>query len=318
LDPEGQPAATQYLKKVGLNPSDAVKLVVVTHWHDDHVQGIARITEECGAASVAFSAALNEKDAFQFVLAEEQRNVGIGTGVDELRAILRLDASRLVLGKALAQLFPRPPAPGPVVMALAPSDHSVLRGVAALVARATNRPASLAGRIARPESANATSLVAQVALGEIAALFGGDLENSTNPSSGWDAVVALAKQPQTASLVKVPHHASDDAHHDGMWTELVDPDFVAIITPFVNGRIELPREVDLLRIVERGGRVFLTSRPRLEKVRLERETEKVLRHAGGKQLTQLRAWGHVRARRSQDEPSWRVDLDGDARELLVQ
>jgi hypothetical protein len=203
-------------------------------------------------------------------------------------------------------------------MALAPSDHSVLRGVAALVALAAQRPASLAGRIARPESANATSLVAQVASGDVAALFGGDLENSKSVNSGWDAVVAFAKQPQTASLVKVPHHASDDAHHEGMWTELVGPGFVAVITPFVNGRIELPKDVDVLRILDRGGRVFLTSRPRLEKVRLERETEKVLRHAGGKDLRELRAWGHVRARRRPHEASWRVDTDGGAHELVAE
>ena len=40
------PASLIYLDAIGVSPSD-VQVVVATHWHDDHVRGIAQVFEAC-------------------------------------------------------------------------------------------------------------------------------------------------------------------------------------------------------------------------------------------------------------------------------
>ena len=39
----GEPASLEYLKSLGVNPASDVVLIVVSHWHDDHVRGITKI-----------------------------------------------------------------------------------------------------------------------------------------------------------------------------------------------------------------------------------------------------------------------------------
>ena len=37
------PAALEYLGTLGVDPAEAVKLIVASHWHDDHVRGIEQM-----------------------------------------------------------------------------------------------------------------------------------------------------------------------------------------------------------------------------------------------------------------------------------
>ena len=45
VNPEtNQPIALDYIKAIGLQPS-AIKQVIVTHWHQDHIEGLVNINE---------------------------------------------------------------------------------------------------------------------------------------------------------------------------------------------------------------------------------------------------------------------------------
>lgn len=39
----GSPAAITYLEGLGVDPGEAVKVIVATHWHDDHIGGISTL-----------------------------------------------------------------------------------------------------------------------------------------------------------------------------------------------------------------------------------------------------------------------------------
>jgi glyoxylase-like metal-dependent hydrolase (beta-lactamase superfamily II) len=43
---------------LGLSPADVVRLVIATHWDDDHIGGMGDIVEACSTARVVCSAAL--------------------------------------------------------------------------------------------------------------------------------------------------------------------------------------------------------------------------------------------------------------------
>lgn len=58
-----EPLSLAYLKSIGVDPSTQVKRIVATHWHDDHVKGLAELVEKCQSASLVFSQAL-ESDEF--------------------------------------------------------------------------------------------------------------------------------------------------------------------------------------------------------------------------------------------------------------
>ena len=55
----------RYLESIGLNPGQVVNLIVATHWHDDHIRGLARLVSECKEATFSCAAALCREDFFQ-------------------------------------------------------------------------------------------------------------------------------------------------------------------------------------------------------------------------------------------------------------
>lgn len=318
LNPEtGEPAALGYLHTIGVSARDSVCLVLVTHWDDDHVRGIQFVVEECERATVACSLALNRKDIVQFVIEQGRATGGLGSGLDELRTILMRCRStgRFMWATATRPLHPRASGGSPTVIALSPSDDAVSRSVEDLIEQATGAQISFRRRYRAAEGPNGASVAATVQAGDVSILLGADLENSNNPASGWDAVLADARPATSASVVKVPHHGSEGAHHEGMWDEIVDDDAVAIVTPWVLAGGHLPTDADLARLRGVAGRVYLTAMPTLGRVKKDSVVDKLITKVAGVRVEELRGWGHVRARRRSDEEHWRVDLDGDARPI---
>ena len=43
---DNKPAGLSYLEAIGVSVEDSVKLVVATHWDDDHIAGLARVVEK--------------------------------------------------------------------------------------------------------------------------------------------------------------------------------------------------------------------------------------------------------------------------------
>ena len=42
-----QPIALDYLDFYGINPSDSVEQLILTHWHDDHIKGASQVLSQC-------------------------------------------------------------------------------------------------------------------------------------------------------------------------------------------------------------------------------------------------------------------------------
>lgn len=45
----------EYLKSLGVHIETEVKLIVCSHWHNDHILGIDKLLEECKSATLAFA-----------------------------------------------------------------------------------------------------------------------------------------------------------------------------------------------------------------------------------------------------------------------
>ena len=158
-------------------------------------------------------------------------------------------------------------------------------------------------------SRNDTSVVLLLKVGNRrGVLLGADLEYVEDEQRGWRAAVAFAETMRiVADLVKIPHHGSDDAHYEGMWTVLLGNEPAAALAPYRSGGNELPRHTDRARIRGYTGRAYLTS----DAPAPESADEVLLENLDDAIVTRLEgAVGHVRWRRSASaDADWRVELD---------
>src|SRR5215216_1434282 len=63
IDPDAkEPASAVYLDRIGV-PQDAVRQIIASHWHDDHVRGISRLAEKYSSASFFVPGVFSQEEA---------------------------------------------------------------------------------------------------------------------------------------------------------------------------------------------------------------------------------------------------------------
>ena len=323
----GRPAALEYLETLRVDVGSAVKLLVLTHWHDDHVRGAGQILEHAKTAQVVCSAKDHGSAFFEAV--ETARVARLpATGLDEMAQILGHLLRR-------AQRGQRPPSVGPVwaaegrlllqrdaatngrqparVMALSPSDGTLTLAMHEL-RQFLPRPAGPERRAVRL-TPNQRSVVVFAEAGTRAILLGADLEETHNPATGWSAVLNSRARPVARSDVfKVPHHGAVGADNEAVWQEMLAEEPIACVTPFSRGRSPLPTPKDLRRLRQRTRHVFCTRsargpRPRRRPAAVERTIREVAR----RRRSVEGPMGHIRVRGSlSDRLPLRVELFGPA------
>ena len=188
LTKAGVPVALSYLEGLGV-PLNAVKSVILTHWHDDHVRGASIIVERCPDATVAFPIMLC-RDEFKQLLRTYGRVIAgrFTNGVEELFRVLNLlrdqkhrrryaMANRVIVE---ADSFR--------VDALSPSDEDVEKFLTAIHDWAEESGSEV--RMSKPPR-NDTSVVVVIKVSDELVLLGGDLE-VRSALSGWQAVHEIA------------------------------------------------------------------------------------------------------------------------------
>lgn len=327
----GKPAALHYLEALRIDPSTAVVLLVATHWHDDHVRGIADLLDHCTSATLAVSSALRDDEFLQLVSLYSEPIAIASSGLDELAKIcrtlslrrpgrasvnpLRLAAADRVLYNENLQLQGHPVRA--VIYSLSPSDASQLM---ARFAFSSFLPTAgdLKLRVRAP-SPNHSSVALWLEVGSHRILLGADLEKTAAPKTGWSVILAESQVTSgKAFVIKVPHHGSATAHDDRVWLQLLSPNPIAVLTPFVRGSNPLPSPLDIQRICQKTPAGYATAPPSLSSLhwrnRVVRETIK----ASTREMRGLQwAWGHIRIRRGLSDTASppRVELFGDAYSL---
>jgi glyoxylase-like metal-dependent hydrolase (beta-lactamase superfamily II) len=90
---KSEAAAVEYLSSLGQRTLDGVRLLVATHWHDDHIRGIASALRAFNNARFCCSIALNSK---QFVALVELTSDALpgDTGLDEFANVYKILVER--------------------------------------------------------------------------------------------------------------------------------------------------------------------------------------------------------------------------------
>lgn len=315
-DPDSrEPAALKYLAEIGVDPSEHVRCIVATHWDDDHIQGLADIVRAAPNAALAISGAFSSTE-FNSLVGEwiAQELYLLDSGVDQLREILKLRKGKSpILASENTVVYERRTASRCEVRALSPSHDGVIATITRLSNICDHRTARRLPRIEK----NHASVVLSIEISGRLILLGGDLEVRADRDYGWLRVVdchAKAEMPKH-EVFKIPHHGSENGDHDKIWSDLLEFDATAVVSPFASGRTMLPGEKERERIRTRTQNGYLTAPPKPKRMKHpNRMVEKTMQEVTG-QLDQLPSrYGHVRVRsRISNQPGdWTIELFGAA------
>ena len=307
--------ALSYLAALGLDPASVVSLIIATHWHDDHIRGISDLVEACESAMFCCSDVLNDRE---FLALAGTTEAGSGTrmssGVREYvntRSLLSdrastpryASADRLVLSDDDFKVW-----------SLSPAD-SVFDQFMQRMARMVSGSDGHKGRLTALEP-NDTSVVLLIEVADTTVLLGGDLEQQ-----GWLAILDGDRQVDTrASAFKVPHHGSEDAFEERVWTEMLSDEPVAILTPWWRGGHFLPTQAGVDRMLRFTNELYVTAEPGRPPPRSTRSRNRVVDRALRVDGITVRsvefASGLVRLRKNKNSSErWRVERFGKARQL---
>jgi hypothetical protein len=327
IDPiSKQPSILEYFQKIGVNPATSVQLIVATHWHDDHIRGLAEIYRRCELAEFVISAALRSEEFLTIVNALGKRSIMETSGVHEFYDVLQILEKRKVSGSSSPKfatadrLIWRENIPLEKnsflceAYSLSPSDESIKLAFEEISGMLPGERKPKTRLVA--QKPNHVSVVLWVKIGDIHILLGSDLENTTNPSAGWNVIINSTTRPQgKACVFKIPHHGSKNADHPMIWTEMLQKDPISILSPFKLGKNILPRKSDVERICEKSQYAFATTnvlskRPKFHDKTVDRtvrETVNAMRYINP-------SIGHIRIRSKSMQPpiALVVDLFQDA------
>ena len=270
---ESEPVALEYLNSFKNNAVAGIKLVIATHWHDDHIRGLSSILKNSPHAHFYCSMALDHENFFQLT-ATAAMGIQGNSGVDEFGAILgiidktaatkqakRLASPKYAIANRILLDLPKNGRSFPVsIRALSPSDGSVklaLKDIASLIP-----VPGQAQRRVTPRSPNHASIVLWIQAGPATTLLGADLEHTPNAGEGWIAVVDCHKGGANkipAELFKVAHHGSKNGEYSDIWAHMLRMNPIAVVTPFNGGSTPLPTKADLDRLKTRTNRLYCTS-----------------------------------------------------------
>lgn len=271
-EPNGRSIALHYFDLLKLDVSQCVKLVVVTHWHDDHIRGISSMLREATAARLVFSAALRNSE-FQSLIASgsQMHFVSHTSGVAEFANLLEIQRERATGRYNIARgpdvwategtrLFHRDSPTEIAVWALSPSAQTLTDAhlqIGKLIPKLGDQMNPYPSL-----TPNGQSIVLRVDAPGASFLLGGDLEVGADEYRGWQSVVSSLHQgPVRGRAYKVAHHGSPTADHPAIWERLLAPSPHAVVTPYLRGKTPRPSKDDIDRLSGLAGFAHCTVWP---------------------------------------------------------
>lgn len=307
-----EPVAVEYLRSFNNDAENRVKLVVATHWHDDHIRGLAQLLQAFPDARFACSAALGA-DNFAILVETAEESIQETSGVEEFRRIRDLLIERgkvtgtsrkfvspdlAIQNRCLLRLPSERRSFPAAVTAVSPSDGTVKMALAD-IADWLPKPGELQRRIPN-HAPNRTSVALWVEAASKRVLLGADLEHTEQLGEGWTAVIASRQDYTPAGIFKIPHHGSPNADCPDVWLKMLDKNPVSVVTPFTSGT-GLPTEKDIRRLSGRTNRLFCTAPGPGAPPRRDSVVEKFARNITKKRHVLSGSPGHVRIRWSAND-----------------
>jgi Metallo-beta-lactamase superfamily len=317
----GRPATLKYLEDIGVDCEAQVDTVLATHWHDDHVRGLAETLRVCATARFACSTAFNTKELLVLIESPAPTGTRVPRGVREFAEVLailterkranvwQLGTPEFVIEKVRVDNSSKCD-----IWALSPSS-AILMEVMKAFASLLPKPLQPKRCIPSPR-ANKGSVALWLSGPCGAALLGADLERENMNDRGWGAVLGCDLFDCRASLVKVPHHGSHTGHDQRMWDQLLVPQPDAMLTPWERAGKQVPDGADRRRICALAPATVIVGDTEAKLVKYQPAVERTLREAAVSRQSATGRTGHTRARCGPaDSGRWRIELVREAERM---
>jgi beta-lactamase superfamily II metal-dependent hydrolase len=309
----------EYLKNIGVNLTTEVKLIMCTHWDDDHIKGISNLLRECKNAIFCISA-VNDKDKFLQLVSldfEKLEKLGSISSTKEFMscidiidgrgaAIQRAVQDRILYSSTLVGERIE-------VISLSPSDESIR-----LYDHEISRLITEFGSPARKliQSPNEKSIVTFLKLGKHRAILGADLEVTGSNLTGWECILQSATSiDKKSTYIKISHHGSQNGYDVNIWSNLLETDPQAALTPW-NKNKGLPQPAMVAKYKAHTNSLFITSDVTATSAKKrDSDIEKAIERLGYKPREVRFYRGIIRSRIKQAETTWQTDLFDNARRL---
>jgi hypothetical protein len=305
-----EPIAIEYLRSIHVDYKKAVKVIVATHWHDDHICGLSKIVHDCNNAQFVCSEAIGKREFLEFIYSDSDLHES-RPGIKELRNILEtLSQRKGVLVRAVESKVIIDDI-NYKILSLSPSDYAITL--------AQQEICDLLPKAMKPRRGipciqpNNTSVVLLINVNGHAILLGADLENSSDDRLGWARVISAPGRPRNllSNAFKIPHHGSDDSNHESVWNDLLTVNPCSFLTSFIKGRCILPKRDDIERILGLTNQAWITTNPYIKRrpYKRDRTVEKTIKDTV-RSMRSISDTGHIRMRLDSRKncDSWDVEL----------
>lgn len=254
----------KYLKSIGVDIQEDVKLVICTHWHDDHILGLSQVVYEC-SNSMFCMARPNDLKKFLQLVELDYRKISIevsNSSTIEFKKCIEIIKDRdpnkkknAEIDKTLLSLSFTDTLVSEVI-SLSPSDFTMQEFDKEISSLITEYGPSSKKIISK--TPNAKSVVIFLKMGSHRAILGADLEVRNNNNEGWLNILDHSQVVEKSTLFKIPHHGSSNGYHERIWVELLETNPIAKLTPW-NKNKKLP-EAEMLNVYSNHTEnLFMTS-----------------------------------------------------------
>jgi beta-lactamase superfamily II metal-dependent hydrolase len=254
-----QPIALKYFEEKGLDPKLCVDLIIITHWHSDHVAGMSELIDICDNALIVIPSAFTNKEFNEFwSLISSDHELGSLNTLKEMRLAMESIRKHFERNKQAPKfadegknIYYRNEDNYEIeVTTLSPSPDAFIQSqLESQNLLKTFKASNPKTHLTKPQSNN-NAIAIQLTVNGISLLFGGDLEEPEKNQYrkfGWSRVLDCHENKIKRSILfKVPHHGSETGHQEEIWQKALIDNATAILTTF--DRSNLPKDRDIERI----------------------------------------------------------------------
>lgn len=258
--------SANYLKRIGVDLATEVKLIICTHWHQDHIKGLSNLLGLCKSAKFVMPAVNDKKKFLRFITLDGIKSVKGGFSsteefakclqicIDRNMSPIRASSNKLLYRSVLGH--------GVVdkesveICSLSPSE-SVISHFDKELGNLLSKKLSI---VSVPEKdANDKSVVILLNNNGFSALLGADLEVNKKEDEGWlDIINNSLMVRNKVGLFKIPHHGSENGYDVRIFEKFISDNAILKLTPW-NRSVKLP-DLSMMEVYRNhSDEVFITS-----------------------------------------------------------
>lgn len=318
------PLPLDYLKEKGVDFRSDVKLIICTHWHDDHILGLSTLLKECENAIFSFAHATDRVKFLKLVKLDfnkikDEATISSTIEISNCLEIVskrdqivkRASEDRILLKKEIKGLSYE-------VISLSPSDFVLQQfdeEISTLITEYGDTNKKIINN--RP---NDKSVAILVKINDHRILLGSDLEVAEDRRKGWHCIVDKSQAIDSKSMIfKIPHHGSATGYNKDVWNRLVDDNAIAKLSSWNRGA-KLPNLEMLETFLDHTESLFITSLPisNSKPKKRDKDLSKTINKFNSSLREVKYVKGIVRCYCGIEEKDWKIETYDSARKFTLK